>query len=91
MQNTFYYKLSLFLKNSKIYSKNKNKNFLYLSIKNYYLALKRYRFLKLYSPAETLNFLYSNMYFLNVLQNKTIDKWFLFKLIKLNEFNKHTY
>lgn len=74
MQNTFYYKLSLFLKNTKFINFKRQKNFLYFSIKNYYLAIKRHRFLKLYSPTESLKFLYSNMYFLNVLQNKTIDK-----------------
>jgi hypothetical protein len=73
MQTTFYYKLSLFLKIKKS-NLNKNKIPLYLSIKNYYLVLKKYRFLKLYSPQDTLHLLYSNMYFLNLLQNKTIDK-----------------
>jgi hypothetical protein len=29
------------------------------------------------------------MYFLNVIKNKKTDKWFLFKLIKLNEFIKY--
>lgn len=72
MQNTFFYKLALFLK-KKNYKKT-TYSLIYNSIKNYYLSLKRYRFLYLYSPNETLNFLYSNLYFLNVLQNKQTDK-----------------
>ena len=74
MQNKFYYKLSLFLKSKKFHNNRKQISFLYTSIKNYYLTIKHRRFLKLYSPAETIKFLYSNMYFLNLLQNQITDK-----------------
>lgn len=87
MRNNFYYSLSNYLSNTNI--KNNSKTFLFNSIKNYYLTIQRFKFLDLLAPNETIKLLYSNMYFLNLLKNKTIDKWFIFKLIKLNEFNKY--
>jgi hypothetical protein len=89
MRNNFFFSLSKYL-NEKVIKKN-FKNFLFNSIKNYYLTLRKYRVLTLLSPQETISFLYNNMYFLNLLQNKKIDKWFIFKLIKLNEFSKYSY
>lgn len=72
MRHKFYYTLSLYLKDNK--NLNKTKDFLYLSIKNYYLTIKRYKYVPLYSAKQGINFIYSNMYFLNLLQNKHIDK-----------------
>lgn len=73
MRNTFFYNLSLILKNSQI-KKNNAKDLLFLSIKNYYLTIKNYRCIKLNSGKDGINFFFNNMYFLNVIQNKTTDK-----------------
>lgn len=81
MKNNFYKSLNAYvnitLKLKKI------KNFFYNSIKNYYLTIKKFKFNKLLSPLQTVNLFYSSMYFLNLLQNKQINKWFIFKLIKI--------
>lgn len=89
MRNTFYYSLSKYLKNKNNISHNQT--FFFHSIKNYYLTIKKYKYVPLYSGKDGINFIYSNMFFLNLLQNKKIDKWFIFKLIKLNEFIKYYY
>jgi hypothetical protein len=81
MKNNFYTSLIKYL-NITLKLK-KTKFFFYTSIKNYYLTIKRFKFNKLYSPIQTINLLYSQMYFLNLLQNKQINKWFVFKLIKI--------
>ena len=60
----------------------KTKIFLYIAIKNYYLSIRTHKAIKLYTPDHNIKLLYSKMYFLNLLENKTIDKWFIFKLIK---------
>ena len=81
MKNNFYTSLIKYL--SITLKLKKTKFFFYTSIKNYYLTIKRFKFNKLYSPIQTINLLYSQMYFLNLLQNKQINKWFIFKLIKI--------
>jgi hypothetical protein len=81
MKNNFYTSLIKYL-NITLKLK-KTKFFFYTSIKNYYLTIKRFKFNKLYSPIQTISLLYSQMYFLNLLQNKQINKWFVFKLIKI--------
>lgn len=68
---------------------NYTKTFLYLAIKNYYLTIRYYKFLYLWAPQDIINFFYSNLYFLNILQTRGITKWFIFKLTTLNEFIKY--
>lgn len=72
MKNNFYTSLIKYL-NITLKLK-KTKFFFYTSIKNYYLTIKRFKFNKLYSPIQTISLLYSQMYFLNLLQNKQINK-----------------
>jgi hypothetical protein len=72
MKNNFYTSLIKYL-NITLKLK-KTKFFFYTSIKNYYLTIKTFKFNKLYSPIQTINLLYSQMYFLNLLQNKQINK-----------------
>ena len=72
MRNNFFSLLHNYLKShEKLF---KIKNFLYTSIKNYYLSIHRHKSIKLYTPDHTIKLLYSKMYFLNLLQNKTVDK-----------------
>lgn len=72
MRNHLYYSLSKYLKN-KTNTLN-SKNLLFHSLKNYYLTIKRYKYVPLYSGRDGINFIYSNMFFLNLLQNKGMDK-----------------
>ena len=89
MKNTFYYSLSKYLRNQN--NIPNTKVLFFHSLKNYYLTIKRYKYVPLYSGKDGVNFIYSNMFFLNLLYNKNMEKWFIFKLIKLNEFIKHYY
>lgn len=81
MKNNFFSSLIKYL-NTTLKLKKTN-FFFYTSLKNYYLTIKNFKFNKLLSPVNTINLFYSQMYFLNLLQNKKINKWFIFKLIKI--------
>jgi hypothetical protein len=73
MSNNFYFNLFKFLKKNQ-YKTLKNKEFLFLNIKNYYLSIKKYKNLYLYNAASSINLVYSNIYFLNLIKNKKTDK-----------------
>jgi hypothetical protein len=73
MSNISYLNLFKFIK-KKNSSMVKNKEFLFLNIKNYYLSIKKYKNLYLYSPASSINLVYSKIYFLNLINNQKIDK-----------------
>lgn len=66
-----------------------NKTFLFNSFKNYYSTVKNYRYLYLMQPQYIINFFCNNLYFLNAIKNEKLDKWFILKLVSLNEFIKY--
>lgn len=80
MKNIFFYNMFKYYntKNSKIIN---NKIIKFNLIKNYYLVLKNHKNLILFSPQENIYMYYTKLSSINLLLNKKIDKWFIYKLI----------
>lgn len=80
MKNIFFFNMSKFYKNKKIKSNN-FKQILFTLIKNYYLVLKNHKNLILFSPQDNIYTYFTTISSLNLLCNKKMDKWFIYKLI----------
>lgn len=80
MKNMLFYNMFKYYNNKKIKALN-YKNIKFNLIKNYYLVIKNYRNLTLFSPQENIYMYYTKLSSVNLLLNKKIDKWFIYKLI----------
>ena len=73
MKNIFFYNMSKYYNIKKTQIVN-NKSIKFNLIKNYYLTLKNYRNLTLFSPQENIYMYYTKLSSVNLLLNKKIDK-----------------
>lgn len=80
MKNILFFNMWEFYKtNTKI--KKKSKQLFFTLIKNYYLVLQNHKNLILLNPEDNINMYYSKLSSVNLLFNRKMDKWFIYKLI----------
>lgn len=79
MKNFFFYNMFRYLK--KVKKINNKKLFLFTLIKNFYLVIKSQKNLKLLNCKDNIKMYYTTLSSVNLLLNKKIDKWFIYKMI----------
>lgn len=84
MKHIFYFNLFNFYNIKKTNNNNKTK-LIFSLIKNYYLIIKNHKNLILLSPSDNIKMYYLTLSSVNILLNKKMDKWFIFKLITNNQ------
>ena len=80
MKNIFFFNMSKFYKIKKLKSNNFKKT-LFTLIKNYYLVLKNHKNLILFNAQDNIYMYFTTLSSVNLLCNKKMDKWFIYKLI----------